>query len=265
LRDCVQAHAEAKQKLADRENEIARLESIIGEAAKSDERLAEVVGGEIGPDLMASTISIEVKSRAAKIRLPRAQAELDAAKAAAARADHERVYAAQVALRKEADKVALRYTRAMKEANEAFDALVAISAAIPAIRRPDGVAEDDIAPSGIVMHLTWPLFQLPSNSLGTAQLTIKHIAEEYRTGPIRARWAKAREMLLADPEANISALLAREVSPDDADVAIPSVKVEPVTDLPPGVIRGTNPLAAVAHGDGKPVGFAGIPWNPLAN
>jgi hypothetical protein len=96
-------------------------------------------------------------------------------------------------------------------------------------------------------------FEIPAfNMGGEYRVTMRHITDERTVANEQRRWTAAREALLADPDCDYRAILAD-----------PTITAPPSGSLPAGLTRSTKPATHV--GEGTPVGFAGIPWNPLAN
>ena len=168
LRDFADRRDEARKRVADREAEIARLEIMISNGVKSEERLADTIGGEIGPDdaLMRSTIAIEVQARAATKRLPVAKAELEQAKAAAMRAEVETMKAARNLMMIEAGKIGAEYREHFNALARLHDRLIGISGGLP----PLETLGQEIA--NTVVGFEIPNFNFSS---GSYAVTMRHI------------------------------------------------------------------------------------------
>jgi hypothetical protein len=244
LRDLAKQRDSARQKVVDREAEIARLEIMIANGVKSEERLAELVGAVTGPDdaLMNSSVAIEVQARAAAKRLPAATAELEQAKAARERAEVECIKAARNLMMVEAGKRAAEYTEHFRALCRLHDEMVGISYGVPPVER-----------LGQEIANTVTGFEIPAfNVGGEYRVTMRHLTDERVVANEARRWTAAREAVIADPDADFRAILVDQ-----------TITAPPSGSLPPGMTRSTKPTT---HTDaGIPLGFAGIPWNPLAN
>jgi hypothetical protein len=235
LRDCANALATARQRAADSEAECERLGAIIAEGAKSEERLASLIGGaEIGPDdaLMRSSVALEISARAAKIRLPRARTELEDGRRAAMQAEAQRNVAARNVMLVEAAKLAMQHREHWRELCRLNDELLGISAALPPL---DPISEP-------IHDASMPM-EVRSSSLARF---VRHITDEAEIASARARWAAASAALLDDPDTDIAAALAAPVT------------LSPPSHLPPGMTQ-MPPRDGSHAGQGRPVGPFGQP------
>jgi hypothetical protein len=243
LRDTAKALDAARQKLADRENEIARLQGMIEEGAKSEARLADLIGGEVGPDdaLMQSSVALEISARAAAKRLPHAKAALEDDRRVAMQAETQRNIAAHNVLKLAAGKQVAEYREHWRALTKLYDEILGIAAALPPLDRMESPIADSMA-----------VFSVPSPSIGTTgsySPTMSHLpAADWA---VSARWGAAREALLDDPEVDFASII------NDATIAAPTL-----SHLPPGM---TENLRDATHVDaGKPVGPFGLPFSSFA-
>jgi hypothetical protein len=210
----------ARQKVTDCEVAVQRLDVIVsrGEtaskalqdaiAADGAASLASLVDGTSAPDTaMLASITAEVAARSAKEALPRAKAELEAAKADAMRVEAEHAIAAHNLMKAEANKVAAQYARTVGELCRLHDVLAGIGRALPPRTRD----EQEIVRSTVQFHI--PRFSLPacSSSAGGWSPTYTHHADEYRTGSATARWQAAFDRVLEDPDASVEDLIGEDI------------------------------------------------------
>jgi len=215
LRDFADRLNAARQRVSESAETVARLEAIVQEG----ERASDVLQTSIERDglealdadspAMRATIAAEVRSRTAERALPGARAAAETAKADAMRLDGERNIAATNALRVQADRVAARYMRAWRELCDLHDRLLGLSPALPPLTRMGEAIHNLTVPFEV------PRFNLPSTTPGGGGYSpsFRHIPSvDYSIPPVTARWSRALDCLLDDPDADISDLIAEDIA-----------------------------------------------------
>jgi hypothetical protein len=238
LKDFAKQLGEARQRVTSLEAEVARLQGMIEAGAKSEERLADLIGGEVGPDdaLMRSSVALEISARAAAKRLPVAKAALEDARRVAMKVEADRNIAARNLLLTEAAKLVAQYRDHWRQLCALHDEIAGVSAALPPLER----GQPEIANSNVAFEA--PNFNLGSS--GTWSPVMRHIPDPTFGG----RWSAALAALHEDADADFRAVL-------DKPVAKP-----PASHLPPGMTAGTNPASGPHAGDGTPVNNFGLPF-----
>jgi len=230
LRDCAQARSAARQRVADSEAECDRLALIIAEGQKVAEAMqgdiaadggaslaAVVTGGKLD-EKMSALVGIEMAARAAAVRLPHAQAELEQAKAAREHAEVETMKATRNVLLVEVEKKVAQYRAAFTELCLLNDQIIGISYALPPVER-----------LGQELHNTVVAVEVPNFNVGSGSYApvLRNLPDENRIAKSTAAWSAARAALLDDPGCDFLAVLDEE-----------HVPVAPIGSAPPGVIRG---------------------------
>jgi hypothetical protein len=248
LRDFSASLVAARKRVASIEEEVERLNLVVGEGAKVAQTLqndiasdggrsiaAMVTGGET-PPAMASLIGIELAARAASARLPVAQAELADAKAASQRAEVENIKAVRNLLLIEATKKANEHRAAFDTLARLNEDMIGCSFGLP----PTETLGQEI--HNLVTPVEVPGFNLGAGSYSP---TLRSIPDEGRIAKATARWNSARQALLDDPEADYLAILDRPAAP-----------IVGIGSAPPGVTRGSKPATHVDSGTPVPGGLS---------
>ena len=251
LRDCAAQRDAARQRVADIEAECDRLATIIAEGQKAADAMqsdlasdggaalaAVVTGGKLD-EKTSALVGIEMAARAATVRLPHAQAALEAAKAAAMRAEEAVITATRNLLLPEAGKLVAQYRDHFAAMSRLNEQIIGISYALG----PDGQL-------GQELHNTVVAIEAPNFNVGAGSYspTMRGVPDENAIARSTAAWSAARSALVDDPGADYLAILDKPAAP-----------IVGVGSAPPGVVRGVNPLAEAGHGDGVGVNNWGLP------
>jgi hypothetical protein len=242
LRDVSAQRDAARQRVDARMAEVDRLNLVIAEGAKVAATLqndnaadgaagiAALVAGEAPGAAMASLVAIEMAARAASARLPNAQAALAEAKAALERAEVEAMRAVRNLALTEVSRKVAEHRHLFDELCRLNDELIGASFGLPPTERLGQELHNLVVPIEV------PAFNLG----GSYAATMRHIVDEAIVAKSTARWTRARESLLDDPDADFVAVL-------DQPVTLPTS----TGSAPVGVIRGINPASLASHDAGQ--------------